>query len=1125
MKRHRYVPKRPGYNEHGKINGGCHKNGIAMYNVDVENISVAFPVRRKAKFLTFIYLKFQRIIHIARVLVKTSNWNIVVVAIVAITIVLAIFASQKMSLRWSQASVKKSLGKNDKDFVTNLSVIEERLSYVKRLIIQQRISSKEAFEDENSNQFMAMSQVAMERGIDLRNSSDVAIILQKYALLSLFYDTGMREAYQYQDGGPWRRLSKECEGCNGIGWGTSQHFCEWFGVSCDDSRIFVTRITLNDNGLIGTIPFEINGGAFPKLIMLDLSNNNLRGSIHSNIGSLTALKVLQLTKARLNTFMSRDLWVNMGNLIHIDLSHNLLTGSISTEFGTLSHLESFHLAHNYITGAIPTEIGSLSKLTDLDLGYLLLEGQIPSEIGNLTAMKNIFLNNNSFVIGTIPTFISRLINLRRLDFSGCSLTGTIPVELGSLTLLNTLDLDSNQLSGSIPVGVCRMDSASRGKKLSVDCKKRMLAQKSIGMIIEMYRDVVADFENIQTGDWNSLTALQPGEGSYGSVGLIGLEKNQSRAFVEEPAVVSMKEIIEHSVESAKNAKQKINKSNESIIWDDEDDIPGYFDALLKQCSESHNALQETSFQQKCWGFLHSLVNEPRCTVQLDSRFECKRDKTHKKLGSKTAKAIIYNHLDLDTINIVIIGAGPVGLQLANAFIDFKVSRELSSATAIPEIRIIIFENRVISPGRKYKYTRDWIIDIHLKYLILGIGHNGDRRIIELCEMLSNPYVHLPMNALETLLLLSLRQRGVKFVYEDYNQYESILQGRVSNLVVFDASGNRLHELAAYYKNFNRTKSIDDDSVGDNKITVMKWDPSEILRSDYPEDIFHISDYGNFVLQENKALVQYSEDKMFHTNDPLLYPIVPQSIEPKSHPLPFATSFLKISDIRIVDGRVFEELEVIMEQMKAINDEDMYSLCDDNNEKHEYFARARFCRRSFVWGFWDQFRDDIRQRMEIEHPGFSHTCAFINLSSEQANAYKYMLSGLEKYERKNLPIKHLPIDAMRDSNTFQRNNFFQVLEFLSMNGDIGADYPTIELFEYRPYFFKEPLMPPTKYQSTASKAEDKNSKDVLRRLRIGDALFVGNPNRSTGLRHHAMMIKKLHEILLTKLHFHDESEEM
>jgi len=65
------------------------------------------------------------------------------------------------------------------------------------------------------------------------------------------------------------------------------------------------------------------------------------------------------------------------------LYDNQLKGSIPSEIGNLTNLTALDLCNNQLTGSIPSEIGNLTNLSKLKLEYNQLKGEIPESICNL----------------------------------------------------------------------------------------------------------------------------------------------------------------------------------------------------------------------------------------------------------------------------------------------------------------------------------------------------------------------------------------------------------------------------------------------------------------------------------------------------------------------------------------------------------------------------------------------------------------------------------------------------------------------------------------------------------------------------------------------------------------------
>ncbi|KAL0010013.1 hypothetical protein SO802_005121 [Lithocarpus litseifolius] len=86
----------------------------------------------------------------------------------------------------------------------------------------------------------------------------------------------------------------------------------------------------------------------------------------------------------------------------IDLSSNNLSGSIPAEISNLSELHFLNLSRNHLMGKIPEKIGSMKELESIDLSRNHLSGKIPPSMSNLTFLSLLDLSYNN-LSGRIPS--------------------------------------------------------------------------------------------------------------------------------------------------------------------------------------------------------------------------------------------------------------------------------------------------------------------------------------------------------------------------------------------------------------------------------------------------------------------------------------------------------------------------------------------------------------------------------------------------------------------------------------------------------------------------------------------------------------------------------------------------
>ncbi|PPD80003.1 hypothetical protein GOBAR_DD23061 [Gossypium barbadense] len=204
-------------------------------------------------------------------------------------------------------------------------------------------------------------------------------------------------------------------------WTASTSVCNWIGVSCGILHKRVIALNLTSMNLRGTIPPHLGNLSF--LLSLDLSSNHFYGHLPKELGHLHRLRILQL-------------------------SYNRLNGEIPSWLGNLQRVRRLEMKNNNFTGTIPETLVNMSNLEILNLGFNQLSGQIPSSIFNSTTLEGIELFNNKLE-GNLPP-ITNAPKLEFLFLWGNKLSGNIPNSISNASMLKKLELSHNLFSGPIP---------------------------------------------------------------------------------------------------------------------------------------------------------------------------------------------------------------------------------------------------------------------------------------------------------------------------------------------------------------------------------------------------------------------------------------------------------------------------------------------------------------------------------------------------------------------------------------------------------------------------------------------------------------------------------------------------
>ncbi|KAM4077733.1 hypothetical protein ACJW30_12G162200 [Castanea mollissima] len=239
----------------------------------------------------------------------------------------------------------------------------------------------------------------------------------------------------------------------------------------------LSMIKLNQNHFQGALPRSLANCTM--LEILDVGNNHIGDIFPSWLGTLPELGVLILRSNRFHGAIGKPETNSTFPKLHvIDLSNNYITGKLPLEYfqiwkgmqsydaGGLTYMQARVKIHIPSCGWLYTYTYQMTltnkgikteywKIQDdfvaIDLSGNRFEGEIPKIVGNLKALRMLNLSNN-VLTGSIPSSLVNLKNLESLDLSQNMLVGEIPPQLVELTFLAFLNLSHNDLTGTIPQG-------------------------------------------------------------------------------------------------------------------------------------------------------------------------------------------------------------------------------------------------------------------------------------------------------------------------------------------------------------------------------------------------------------------------------------------------------------------------------------------------------------------------------------------------------------------------------------------------------------------------------------------------------------------------------------------------
>ncbi|WP_040497720.1 fibronectin type III domain-containing protein, partial [Fulvivirga imtechensis] len=207
----------------------------------------------------------------------------------------------------------------------------------------------------------------------------------------------LRDLYQYSGGTGWTDQT---------GWPS-----DWSSITSVNQIVDWYGITVENGDVTG----------------INLSNNNLNGTIRSSLGNLTELQILRMDNAQISGGKGSS--VNLNTLL-----------------SAFTHLREISFENCAISSAsFPEVINTLQELEYLSLTGNTIGGQIP-DLSALDGLMHLDLSRNKFY-GSLPPSCATLPDLLYLNLSSNKLTGPVPdfPATSKLTELNLSKLLIKQL--------------------------------------------------------------------------------------------------------------------------------------------------------------------------------------------------------------------------------------------------------------------------------------------------------------------------------------------------------------------------------------------------------------------------------------------------------------------------------------------------------------------------------------------------------------------------------------------------------------------------------------------------------------------------------------------------------
>ncbi|KAG4144016.1 hypothetical protein ERO13_D05G010100v2 [Gossypium hirsutum] len=214
----------------------------------------------------------------------------------------------------------------------------------------------------------------------------------------------------------------------------------------------IKQLSLTGCGLNGTLHTQGFCG-LTNLRLLNMSNNNLKGTLPECFYNFTSLESLDLSSNQLSGDVSA--LKSLTSLVELRLSNNYFKIPSSLEpFFNLSKLKHFNADNNTIY--IESEMQPLAPRFQLNLislsscGYV---GQFPHILFHQHDLRQVYLSNNNFREGFPNWLLNNNTNLERLVLANSSLLGHFELPFLPHTDLSYLDVSENSFYSNLPIDI------------------------------------------------------------------------------------------------------------------------------------------------------------------------------------------------------------------------------------------------------------------------------------------------------------------------------------------------------------------------------------------------------------------------------------------------------------------------------------------------------------------------------------------------------------------------------------------------------------------------------------------------------------------------------------------------
>lgn len=252
--------------------------------------------------------------------------------------------------------------------------------------------------------------------------------------------------YKASDGANWAKNA----------WDLNTPVTEWKGVKVENDRVVEVKVPTKSITKAWSIPSEI--ADLDAVKILSFASNSVEGEFPTAVYKMKNLEQLDLSNNNISGSLSAD-FGNMESLGYITMLNNKeFGGSIPAEIGQLKKLFRLNFSGTSISGAIPAELAGCESLQEFMIFNAKLSGQLPDIWDQFkNDFKILMLYGNEGLTGELPASLGTIVSSAATisyHLYNCNFTGNIPESFAKLPAgAKQIRVQGNKMEGEVPAAV------------------------------------------------------------------------------------------------------------------------------------------------------------------------------------------------------------------------------------------------------------------------------------------------------------------------------------------------------------------------------------------------------------------------------------------------------------------------------------------------------------------------------------------------------------------------------------------------------------------------------------------------------------------------------------------------